>query len=628
MAIVALTLVMPAPSVAAATATYRRGVVLVGFRPGVPIATRVALEARAGVLWARSLGIVADSTQRGRALRRRLGTELKVGVPRGRELRAVRRLRRDRRWVRFAEPDYLLRASAADNVPNDPSFALQWGSLNTGQNANGITGAAGADDGAAAAWNVTTGSRAIVIGEVDTGVDYNHPDLGADIWSNPAGSAAARPARTATTSSPARVVRWTTTTSTAATARTSPGSWARWQQRRRRRGHELGDHDPAGQVARLECVGLDRSADQRARLGAQGRTGRRQCPGRQRLRAFVGTAPSQALSDEIDLLGANNILFVTAAGNTGQNNDTPQYTRYPCGYDRRQRSSRPPTSTISCRAGPTGPSTVDMAAPGDNIYSTLRNGSYGYISGGSMASADGVRSRGADPVRRSALDHGAEGGHPLERRSAPGSGRPRPHGRAARCVQGDSGLLGPAADDVRDDDRRRLVRTRSRPIGSGSTVLARRRGLVSKLSAYLAPTRTSGTANVEGVIYADAGGMPGALLGTTGQLAFSNKQSTGWYDLTFASPVALSAGTTGSGCSSAARATSRASVTRPWPAAATQQRHLLGGAEQPIRLASAATARRCRCTRPTPPAGAAGRRRRRSTRPRRRSPGSRARARR
>ena len=33
------------------------------------------------------------------------------------------------------------------------------------------------------------------------------------------------------------------------------------------------------------------------------------------------------------------------------------------------------------------PNTVDLAAPGENIYSTLRNGAYGYVSGGSMASA-------------------------------------------------------------------------------------------------------------------------------------------------------------------------------------------------------------------------------------------------
>jgi hypothetical protein len=47
---------------------------------------------------------------------------------------------------------------------------------------------------------------------------------------------------------------------------------------------------------------------------------------------FVGTAFSQALSDEIDQLGANDILFVTPAGTNGENNDVT--ARYPCDYER------------------------------------------------------------------------------------------------------------------------------------------------------------------------------------------------------------------------------------------------------------------------------------------------------
>src|SRR5206468_6010304 len=47
---------------------------------------------------------------------------------------------------------------------------------------------------------------------------------------------------------------------------------------------------------------------------------------------WPGTSYSQALSDEIDTLGAYDILFVTAAGNTAQNNDTTP--RYPCSYNR------------------------------------------------------------------------------------------------------------------------------------------------------------------------------------------------------------------------------------------------------------------------------------------------------
>jgi subtilisin family serine protease len=38
---------------------------------------------------------------------------------------------------------------------------------------------------APAAWTVTQGSDGVVIAIVDTGVDYNHPDLAANIWTNP-----------------------------------------------------------------------------------------------------------------------------------------------------------------------------------------------------------------------------------------------------------------------------------------------------------------------------------------------------------------------------------------------------------------------------------------------------------
>ncbi len=100
---------------------------------------------------------------------------------------------------------------------------------------------------------------------------------------------------------------------------------------------------------------------------------------------WPGTAFSQALSDAIDLLGSNDILFVSAAGNTAQNNDiTP---RYPCSYDRpnmvcvgaTDQNDRLWTSSNY------GITTVKLGAPSVNIYSTLRQSNYGYISGGSMA---------------------------------------------------------------------------------------------------------------------------------------------------------------------------------------------------------------------------------------------------
>jgi hypothetical protein len=67
-------------------------------------------------------------------------------------------------------------------------------------------------------------------------------------------------------------------------------------------------------------------------------------------------------------------------------------------------------------------------------------------------------------------------------------------------------------------------------------------GSVTKLSIYLAPTGTSGQQLLKGVIYADAGGTPGALLGTSEPLTFKSTNAAAWYDLALASPLKLNAG--------------------------------------------------------------------------------------
>jgi subtilisin family serine protease len=77
--------------------------------------------------------------------------------------------------VLYAEPDYIVRAFTP---PNDPQFQAQWNLNNTGQDG----GTPGADIQALQAWTLTTGSSAVVVGVIDTGVDYTHPDLAANIW--------------------------------------------------------------------------------------------------------------------------------------------------------------------------------------------------------------------------------------------------------------------------------------------------------------------------------------------------------------------------------------------------------------------------------------------------------------
>ena len=76
--------------------------------------------------------------------------------------------------VVYVEPDYIVKKAVA---PNDPNFSQQWSLLNTTT--------PGADISATSAWAVSTGSTANVAAVVDSGIDYTHPDLAANVWSAP-----------------------------------------------------------------------------------------------------------------------------------------------------------------------------------------------------------------------------------------------------------------------------------------------------------------------------------------------------------------------------------------------------------------------------------------------------------
>ncbi len=83
--------------------------------------------------------------------------------------------------IKYAEPNYIV---SADQLPGNPDDAYRsdlWGMHNLGQSG----GTAGADINAPEAWSVNTGSQSVVVGVIDSGIDYNHPDLQNNIWSNP-----------------------------------------------------------------------------------------------------------------------------------------------------------------------------------------------------------------------------------------------------------------------------------------------------------------------------------------------------------------------------------------------------------------------------------------------------------
>lgn len=108
--------------------------------------------------------------------------------------------------------------------------------------------------------------------------------------------------------------------------------------------------------------------------------------------SWGGGGYSQALKDAIDRAGAQNILFIAAAGNDGTNNDVT--IRYPSSYTSENIiavASIVKDGTISSFSN-FGAQTVDLGAPGSAITSTLPSSakgkivsSYGSYSGTSMA---------------------------------------------------------------------------------------------------------------------------------------------------------------------------------------------------------------------------------------------------
>ncbi|MDY6934409.1 MAG: S8 family serine peptidase [Spirochaetota bacterium] len=80
-------------------------------------------------------------------------------------LSIIDRYKRDAN-VEYAEPNYIYHTSI---VPNDPYYTLQWG-LSQIQSEQG--------------WDIEVGESSVVIAVIDTGIDWNHPDMDANIWIN------------------------------------------------------------------------------------------------------------------------------------------------------------------------------------------------------------------------------------------------------------------------------------------------------------------------------------------------------------------------------------------------------------------------------------------------------------
>ncbi|MBW8000594.1 MAG: S8 family serine peptidase [Planctomycetes bacterium] len=82
--------------------------------------------------------------------------------------------------ILYAEPNY--KGMIISTIPDDTYFNNLWGMHNTGQ----TSGTADADIDAPQAWDIATDAEDIIVAVIDSGVDYNHEDLAANMWTNQA----------------------------------------------------------------------------------------------------------------------------------------------------------------------------------------------------------------------------------------------------------------------------------------------------------------------------------------------------------------------------------------------------------------------------------------------------------
>jgi hypothetical protein len=286
--------------------------------------------------------------------------------------------------VVYAEADSVVQI--ASTTPNDPLFSSLWGMNNTGQSG----GTADVDIDAPEAWNLCTGSSTVVVADIDTGVDYTHPDLAANMWVNPGETAGDGIDNDANgyvddiygidacnvDSNPMDDHGHGTHTAGTIGAVGNNGigvAGVNWNVK-------------IMALKFLNAEGKGSTSD--AVICLQYLTMMKTTYGVNVVvssNSWGGSDGSQALYDAIKASNDAGVMFVAAAGNDGMNTDTTP--SYPASYNLPGIIS---VAAIDANAhcasfSNYGLTSVDVAAPGVDVLSTVKGGGYATMSGTSMA---------------------------------------------------------------------------------------------------------------------------------------------------------------------------------------------------------------------------------------------------
>ncbi len=284
---------------------------------------------------------------------------LTLSVPAGTEDKVITALSKNPH-VEYAEPNYL---AFAVLIPNDPYFAPnQWGLENTAQVIKGQVGLADADIDAPAAWEVTTGGVKVAI--LDSGIDQDHEDLSSKIVAQ----------RNFTTSSTLDDLYGHGTHVggiAAALTNNGVGVAGGCPECVLMNGKVLGDNG-SGAYSWI-ASGIIWAADNGAKVINL---------------SLGGNSPSKTLENAVNYAWSKGAVVVAAAGNCGC-----QSKIYPAAYRNAIAVAATNNQDKKASFSSYGAKWVDVAAPGQDIFSTFPNHpyvinkslNYDYGSGTSMA---------------------------------------------------------------------------------------------------------------------------------------------------------------------------------------------------------------------------------------------------
>jgi thermitase len=243
------------------------------------------------------------------------------------------------KWATYVEPNVDVKA---DFTPNDPYWSKQWGP---------------AKIQADFAWNTTTGNASILVAEVDTGIDWSHPDLASNYvplgydWVN---------------NDPHPMDDNGHGTHVAGTiaAAINNGIGIAGLANVRIMAEKVLDQNGSGTASDV-AQGIIHAVESGAKI----------------INLSLGASfNSEVMYEAVKYAFDHGVLVVAAAGN-----DASSVKQYPAGYDEVVAVSATSMQDSLASFSNHG-DWIDVAAPGVNIYSTINNNSYAYMSGTSMAS--------------------------------------------------------------------------------------------------------------------------------------------------------------------------------------------------------------------------------------------------